>query len=322
MIGVALAKRLMRMREVVPAAPTLEAYLAATGEGPEVFRHAMFLAGSEAVRRAIMLKSSTSKYQSELVYPWDAYFGIDLRPMLAGARALDLGCFNGGRGVGWFERYGLAHLSGIDVDPVFIQAAEQFAAARHVPSDYRVAVGEQLPYDPDTFDAVLSFDVFEHVQSVARALAECWRVRKPGGRLFVVFPGFYHPTEHHLSLTTSVPCLHWFIAPRTLVRAYDEIIAERGDGAYWYRRSKPELQPWERGQTINGTTLEGFLRLVRGSPWTVVLHSRRAVGSIGRNVSRRPAVKWLMRPLGMLTSVPGLREFVLHRNTFVLEKRS
>lgn len=321
MMAVALAKRLMRMREVVPVAPTLEEYLGATGEGPEVFRHAIFLNGSEADRRAIMMKSSTCKYESEIAYPWDEYFGTDLRPMLEGRTALDLGCFNGGRGVAWFERYRLAHLSGIDIDPVFIQAAEQFAARRQVPADYRVAVGEHLPYGDAAFDAVLSFDVFEHVQNVAQTLAECRRVLKPGGRLFVVFPGFFHPTEHHLSLVTSVPCLHWFFGPRTLVRAYDEIIAGRGDGASWYRRSHPELQAWERGQTINGTTLGGFLRLVRASRWTVVLHSRKPVGSIGRNVSRRRGIGRLARPLGMLTSVPLLREFVLHRNTFILERR-
>jgi SAM-dependent methyltransferase len=315
MANVSLAKWLMRKWEIVPSPPTV-----AVGELQEVFQHPMFTQGSEDQRRAIMLESARNKYDSELAYPWDHYFGVDLRPLLAGKRVLDLGCFNGGRGVAWCERYGLAHLSGIDVDQVYIDAARQFAALKQVQTDYQVAVGERLPFEDAAFDAVLTFDVFEHVQDLAKTLAECRRVLKPGGKLYVVFPSFYQPIEHHLSMVTRFPGLHWCFSARTLLRAYCEILAERGEASSWYRRESPEPRPWEKGNTINGTTLSEFERLVRASSWKVVLHSLKPIGSIGRNISRKPGIAILTAPLALLTRVPGLREIVLHRNTFILEK--
>ncbi len=315
MMSVRLAKSLMKKWEASPPPPSENA-----GELQEVFRHAIFVKGTEAERKAIMLESSASKYRSELAYPWDHYFGTDLAPLLQGKVALDLGCFTGGRGVAWFERYKLGLLYGIDVKQEFIDAARQFAALKRIRADYRVAQGEELPFEDDTFDAILSYDVFEHVQNVRYTLSECHRVLKNGGRLFVVFPGYFHPTEHHLALATRLPCIHYFFSGKTLVRAYSEILEERGEAAYWYKRSSMQMEPWERGNTINGTTLAQFRRLIREHDWKVVLHSRKPIGSIGRNASKLRAMSLLSRPFGVATNVPGLREMLLHRITYILEK--
>jgi SAM-dependent methyltransferase len=315
MMNVQLAKSLMKKWEAFPPSPGENA-----GELQEVFRHAIFVNGTEAERKAIMLASSESKYRNELAYPWDHYFGIDLAPLLQGKAALDLGCFTGGRGTAWFERYKLGFLTGIDVMQEFIDAARQFAALKNIPADFRVAVGEELPFEDDSLDAVLSYDVFEHVQNVQYALGECHRVLKKGGRLFVVFPGYFHPTEHHLALATRLPCIHYFFSGETLVRAYSEILEERGESADWYKRSSAQLEPWERGNTINGTTLAQFRRLIRERDWKVVLHSRKPIGSIGRNGSKLRAGALLSRPFGLATNIPGLREMFLHRITYILQK--
>jgi ubiquinone/menaquinone biosynthesis C-methylase UbiE len=315
MMSVALAKSFMRMKEHVPAPPER-----GIGELQEVFRHRVFVEGSEADRKAIMLESSRSKYQSELAYPWDHYFGMDLRPLLQGNVALDLGCFTGGRSVAWFQRYGLSFIHGIDVAPEYIEAATQFAATHNVPAKYHLAVGEALPFADGELDAVLSFDVFEHVQSVQQTLGECRRILKRGGRLFVVFPGYFHPTEHHLALATRLPCIHYLFSGKTLVRAYHEILQERGEEAGWYRRSSPSLERWERGNTINGTTLTKFRRLIRAGGWNVRLHSTRPIGSIGRNATRMRAAALLSPAFGLAARVPGLQEIFLHRITYILEK--
>lgn len=106
---------------------------------------------------------------------------------------MDLGCFTGGKTVAWFERYKLQKITGIDIKNVYIDAAVQFADKHTVNADFKVSFGESLPFEDDTFDAILSFDVFEHVQNVQRTLHECYRVLKTGGRLFIVFPSYYHP---------------------------------------------------------------------------------------------------------------------------------
>lgn len=315
MTTVQLAKLLMKRWEAFPSSPS-----ANVGELQEVFRHTIFVNGTEAERTAIMLESSESKYQTELAYPWDHYFGIDLSPLLQGKVALDLGCFTGGRGVAWFERYKLNFLTGIDVKQVFIDAATRFAALKKIPADYRVAQGEELPFEDNTLDAILSYDVFEHVQNVQFTLGECHRVLKKGGRLLVVFPSYFHPTEHHLALATRLPCIHYFFGARTLLQAYNEILEERGESACWYKRLSPHLEPWERGNTINGTTLAQFRRFIREHDWKVVLHSRKPIGSVGRNASKVRALALLSRPFGLMTNILGLREVFLHRITYILQK--
>lgn len=315
MSSVQFAKFLMKIMEVTPASPLIK-----VGELQEVFNHSAFLEGSKETQKEIMHKSSDNKYQSELDYPWDNYFGIELTPLLKGKDILDLGCLNGGRGIAWYEKYGLHSINGIDVTQVYIDAATQFAHKKDARAEYHVATGEKLPYENSTFDAILSFDVFEHVQDLSQTLSECYRVLKPGGRLFVVFPGFYQPIEHHLSLVTKLPFIHYFFSAETLVRAYYEIMKERGDDAYWYKRKSPELMSWEKGNTINGTTLHKFKQLIGVENWKIIRHSKKPIGSIGRNVSKSKVFKVLSTLFYPLVYIPGVREIFLHRITFILEK--
>jgi len=221
----------------------------------EIFNHEYFLHADDNKRKSIMLKSSESKYKDELQYPFDNYFGFSLFPFLKGKIVLDIGCFTGGRSIAWFEKYRLRQISGTDIKEVYIEAAKQFGTIHNTKTDFRIGYGESLPFEDETFDAILSFDVFEHVQDIQRTLYECYRVLKTGGKIFSVFPSYFHPIEHHLILVTKIPCIHWFFSGETLMKAYYEILEERGDDAYWYKRSSPYLESWEKGNTINGTTL-------------------------------------------------------------------
>jgi SAM-dependent methyltransferase len=256
--AVRLARFLMQCRPAFPPSPEQE-----VGGLQEVFAHPAFVRGSPEARSRIMLASARSKYQREQAYPWDNFFGRDLTPLLAGKTALDLGCFAGGRGVAWYERYGLKFLFGVDVVPSYLESARLFAAERQVRAEFLLGRAEALPFADGRLGAVLAFDVLEHVPDPRQALAECWRVLAPGGRLFVLFPGFWHPIEHHLSCATRWPALHYFFSGETLLRAYHEVLEERGAEADWYKRLSPQLLPWERGNTINGTTCAGFRRLLR-----------------------------------------------------------
>ena len=315
MISTRLAKLAIQARETEPVFS-----MDSVGTLQEVFNREEFVHGSGADKQRIMLASAQCKYRSETEYPWDSYFGFGLAPLLAGKKALDLGCFTGGRTIAWLERYKLLHITGIDVKEVFIEAANEFAASRQSSADFLVARAERLPFVEDCFDAVMSFDVFEHVQDVRMTLSECHRVLKPGGMLFVVFPGYFHPMEHHLSLATRTPCLHWVFSGQTLVTAYDEVLAERGGRADWYRRESPILEGWERGNHVNGTTVASFQKMIAGTDWRVVSEPKKPVGAIGRNASRSVKARAVSRYLTPLVLVPGVREFVLHRITYVLLK--
>ena len=57
------------------------------------------------------------------------------------------------------------------------------AGAPHVGADIQA-----LPFRACAFDAVKATEVLEHVPDVARALAECRRVLRPGGNLVITVP--------------------------------------------------------------------------------------------------------------------------------------
>ena len=51
-----------------------------------------------------------------------------------------------------------------------------------------IGVGEELPFEEETFDAVLSLNVLEHVKDPFKAASEICRVLKEGGELYCVVP--------------------------------------------------------------------------------------------------------------------------------------
>ena len=56
----------------------------------------------------------------------------------------------------------------------------------------------RLPFDDQTFDVVISDQVFEHVMDYPATLREVHRVMKPGGAFLHVFPARYMPIEPHV----------------------------------------------------------------------------------------------------------------------------
>lgn len=56
----------------------------------------------------------------------------------------------------------------------------------------------KIPFEDNTFDVIVSDQVFEHVQNYPEALAEIKRVLKPEGSALHVIPSRYHPIEGHV----------------------------------------------------------------------------------------------------------------------------
>lgn len=122
---------------------------------------------------------------------------LDAAPMIVGGRVLVDGC-----GVGMYLEKLAAHsprAHGLDIE--FERAAE---AARRT-ARIVCGAGEYLPYAADSFDAVLSHEVIEHVRDDAAALREIARVLRspdpelgrPGGRLVLFCPNRWYPMETH-----------------------------------------------------------------------------------------------------------------------------
>ena len=67
------------------------------------------------------------------------------------------------------------------------------------PSTDVLGVGEELPFEDNTFDAVFSLSVLEHVKDPFACARELARVLKPGGTLYAAVPFLqpYHGYPHH-----------------------------------------------------------------------------------------------------------------------------
>lgn len=104
---------------------------------------------------------------------------MDRQVEWAGRDVLDLGCAGGFMAEALDDRD--ANVTGIDPAADAIAAAHAHAQRSGRRIGYDVGVGESLPYDDASFDAVVCVDVLEHVQDLSRVLAEVTRCLRPGG---------------------------------------------------------------------------------------------------------------------------------------------
>ena len=104
--------------------------------------------------------------------------------LASGKRVLDLGC-NNGYGT---ERVARAAVraAGVDVSSQSIEAARQRESARNI--EFRVIDGTRLPFDDETFDLVISFQVIEHIADYTPYLSEIKRVLASGGSVIFTTP--------------------------------------------------------------------------------------------------------------------------------------
>ena len=317
---VALAKAIMNLR---PSEPTFEKGFHLS----EIVNHRIFLDASDEERRAILWALAEKHYAEDQQKPFDHYFpGYDFRRLLSGTTVLDLGCWCGGKSVSYTERWGVEAIYGIDVNEWFIQAARMFTAEKGpegVHFEFAVGFGEALPYGDGMFDAVISWDVFEHVQSLTKTLSECRRVLKPRGMLFAVFPSFYEPFGGaHLSFVTRMPAMHWLFDPMTLNAAYREILESRGEErTYWYAENVggDGWQTLQGGIGINGTTFRTYREAAQGAGFSEVRILSTPLLSVGRTALRRPWIRTLSKALvGPLLKIGALQDYLSHRIVSVL----
>jgi len=135
-------------------------------------------------------------------------FAGDLR----GASVLDFGCGDGKFSALLSER-GPSFLAGVDIS----EKAVEFAK-KHIPAGSFTALTQPpLPFPDNTFDAVFSLDVIEHIpdSDAATWKKELLRVLKPGGKLLITVPSktknldpkhFRHYSPEELTAFFSPEC--------------------------------------------------------------------------------------------------------------------
>lgn len=285
----------------------------------EIFKHKKYKHASIEKQNEIKLKAAIYRYYYESeICAIEKWFPIISLEELRGKSVLDLGCFTGGCLVYWKERYQLGETKGIDINPIFEEAGRLFSQQKGVDIEFRTGYGEDLPYESNCFDFIISYDVFEHVRDVEKVMKECFRVLRPEGTLLVIFPQYLQPLESH-SLITKLHGLHWFFSGETITQATYDICAERGKDADWYALKSPYLEEWERLPALNGISLGRFRQLIRMNKWKIIYQNRKPILSTGRR-SKEPLFRFLKLLFIIPSRLPFFEELFLDRVCFCLEK--
>ena len=134
---------------------------------------------------------------------------------LAGQRTLEIGCGNG------FEVWSLAHNLGADahgVDVAHYVPWDQLAGPR---VHFECAdLSVQNPYEPSSFDRILSFTVWEHVTHPYAMLKAVHDLLKPGGTAWIRANLFAGPQASHRYRDIFFPWPHLLFSD-DVVRAWD-----------------------------------------------------------------------------------------------------
>ncbi|MFL5659347.1 MAG: methyltransferase domain-containing protein, partial [Ktedonobacteraceae bacterium] len=138
----------------------------------------------------------------------------------ADSQILDFGCGEG-KLVHQFRKRGLSAF-GVDIENHYghvqsICREEGIAKADEEVFHSMEMDTFKIPFEDNTFDLVVSFYVFEHVQNWSESLAEIKRVLKAGGTSLHIFPSRYCPIEPHV-----------FVPLASIIRSYGYL-------AFWAR---------------------------------------------------------------------------------------
>jgi ubiquinone/menaquinone biosynthesis C-methylase UbiE len=106
-----------------------------------------------------------------------------------GEAVLDVGCGTGTLALMLGEKVGDdGRVEGVDASPEMIAEARKKAGSGGARSRFQVALVEQIPFEDDEFDLVVSSFMFHHLPKQLKrdGLTEIRRVLKPDGRFLLV----------------------------------------------------------------------------------------------------------------------------------------
>ncbi len=111
--------------------------------------------------------------------------GQMVKKIPAGGRVLEIA-----PGPGYFcielARLGSFQITGLDISRSFVEIARKNAAAAGVQADFRLGDAADMPFEADSFDFVFCQAAFKNFTRPVNAIAEIYRVLRPGGTGVIV----------------------------------------------------------------------------------------------------------------------------------------
>lgn len=161
------------------------------------------------------------RFWTETVDLFTAHYGLT-----EDCSILDVGCAKGFMLKDFSIRLPSARLVGVDISPYAVAHAE-----RDIQRYLQIASADDLPFDDESFDLVVSINTIHNLDRAGciRAFAELERVGR--GKAFVMVDGWKNDEEREL-------LLRWVLTARTMLSASDwvavmEEAGYTGDYAFW-----------------------------------------------------------------------------------------
>lgn len=151
---------------------------------------------------------------------------IDLRDK----RVLEIGCGNG------FESWSAATNFGADAVGVDVTRYPHWDELRGPKLDLRmVDLSQENPFEPRSFDRIMSFTVWEHVAHPYALLEQAYELLRPGGLMFLRVNLFAGPQASHRYRDIYFPWPHLLFTDE-VVREWDVRHGRPPIGHYWINR--------------------------------------------------------------------------------------
>jgi len=200
-------------------------------------------------------------------------------------KILDVGCGDGVTDLGLFLRMQPELLIGIDPFKGF-EGLEEACRANHIPEHlirhdnlkFTADSANDIPFEDDSFDVVLSWGSLEHIAGGhQQALKEITRVLREGGILFA-HPGlFYGEVGNHLREFFDDPFIHLKIPEEELKQ---RLMQAKPNYMERLGKTYPPEDYWRWYKELNPITVDSMeqeLRDLGYEPWRVALRSSNVV---------------------------------------------
>lgn len=215
------------------------------------------------------------------------------KEMFEGKIVLDIGCGAAGKSL-YYASLGAKIVHGVDVVERYEEESERLAQSLGLSDKFKFHLCDaaELDFEDEYFDTIIMNDSMEHVAEPEKVVAQCRRVLKKGGRLFINFCPYHHPYGAHLSDVIGMPWVHLFFSEKTMIEAYRHLVKGLPDEK---DRLDFRFSGNEKGEEtisyINHMTIKRFKKIIENSGMDTVYYREIPLRSITKLPAKCPVIK-------------------------------